>query len=183
MEQSTDTQSIPFFRVLRVITREVFTMIVPAILIALFINVFVAEAAMIKDGPSMEPNLYRGSRLMTEKISYRFHLPQRGDVVIVDQPGDEVSLIKRVVGLPGETVEVRKGHTFINGEALDEPWITHFGGPGYPAAQIPAGHVFIMGDNRPNSRDSRHIGPVPIERITNRARFVFWPPDQVKIVP
>ena len=170
-------------QIIKAIVREVITTIIPAVLLALLINTFVAQAATIKDGPSMEPNLYRGSHLMTEKVSYRLHQPLRGDVVIAEQPGEAVSLIKRVVGLPGETVEVRDGHTFINGEPIDEPWITWFGGPGYPPTQIPPGHVFILGDNRPQSRDSRHIGPVPLEQVTRQAMFVFWPPAQIKRIP
>jgi len=83
--------------------------VLPALLVALFINVFVAEAALVERGPSMEPNLYRGYRVMTEKVSYLLHPPSRGDVVIADRPGSEVALIKRVVALPGETVEVRGG--------------------------------------------------------------------------
>ncbi|MDY7075457.1 MAG: signal peptidase I [Chloroflexota bacterium] len=163
---------------------EITTTVLPAILIALFINVYVAEAALIEEGPSMQPNLYRGDRVMMEKISYRFHLPQRGDVVIADRPGEtEVSLIKRIVALPGETVEVRGGHTFINGEPIEEPWVTHFGGVNYPPTSVPPGHVFILGDNRPQSRDSRAIGPVPIDALNGRARFVYWPPDQIKWIP
>jgi signal peptidase I len=162
---------------------ELVTTVVPALLIALFITVFVAEAAAIEDGPSMQPNLYRGYRVVIEKISYRLHPPRRGDIVIADRPGDEVSLIKRVVALPGETIEVRGGHTFIDGQAIEEPWVTNFGGPGYPPTLVPPDHVFIMGDNRPNSRDSRAIGPVPISEIKGRVWLVCWPFDQFELIP
>ena len=91
--------------------REFITIVLPAVVIALVINVYVAQAVTIDDGPSMQPTLYRGSRVMTEKISYRFHPPRRGDVVVVERSGNEKSLIKRIVALPGETVEVRGGHT------------------------------------------------------------------------
>lgn len=157
--------------------------ILPALLVALFINVFVAEAALVEHGPSMEPNLYRGYRVMAEKVSYRFHPPCRGDVVIADRPGNEVSLIKRVVALPGETVEVRNGHTFINGEQIEEPWVTNFGGPSYPPTVVPPDHVFVLGDNRSNSRDSRAIGPVPVDTIKGHVWLVYWPLDQIKLVP
>jgi signal peptidase I len=162
---------------------ELVSTILPALLVALFINVFVAEAALIDHGPSMEPNLYRGYRVMTEKVSYLLHPPNRGDVVVADLPGSEVALIKRVVGLPGELVEVREGHTFINGEPIEEPWVTNFGGPSYPPTVVPLDHVFIMGDNRSNSRDSRAIGPVPVDTITGHVWFVYWPLDQIKLVP
>jgi signal peptidase I len=157
--------------------------ILPALLVALFINVFVAEAALVEYGPSMEPNLYRGYRVMTEKVSYFLHPPRRGDVVVADRPGNEVSLIKRVVALPGETVEVRGGHTFINGERIEEPWVTHFGGPSYPPTVVPPDHVFILGDNRSASRDSRSIGPVAVDSIKGRVWFVYWPLDQIKLMP
>ena len=131
----------------------------------------------------MQPGLYRGYRVMTEKITYRFSPPRRGDVVIADQPSDEPTLIKRVLGLPGETIEVRDGHTFINGNAIAEPWIRTFGGPDYPPTVVPEAHVFILGDNRANSRDSRAIGPVPIEAIRGRVWLVFWPLDEIRFAP
>jgi signal peptidase I len=154
---------------------EVITTLIPAVLIALFINVYIAEAAEIEAGPSMQPNLFAGYRIMTEKISYHLHEPQRGDIVVIERPEDEGNLIKRVVGLAGETIEIRAGHTYVNGEAIDEPWVTYFGGRDIPAMVIPDGHIYIMGDNRPNSRDSRDIGPVPIESIIGKGWFVYWP--------
>jgi len=162
---------------------ELVITVCPALLVALFINVFVAEAALVEYGPSMEPNLYRGYRVMAEKVSYHLHPPYRGDVVIVDRPGNEVSLIKRVVALPGETVEVRGGHTFINGKQIEESWVINFGGPSYPPTLVPPDHVFILGDNRSNSRDSRAIGPVPMDTIKGHVWLVYWPLDQIKLVP
>jgi signal peptidase I len=162
---------------------ELATAVLPALVIALFVNVYVAEAVAVEQGPSMQPNLYCGHRVMTEKISYRFHLPRRGDVVIVERPGGEKSLIKRVVALPGETVEIRGGHTFVDGQPVKEPWVTSFGGPGYPPTLVPPGHVFILGDNRSNSRDSRAIGPVPVKTIKGRAWLIYWPLDQIKLMP
>jgi signal peptidase I len=162
---------------------ELVTAVLPALAVALLVNVFVAEAVVVENGPSMQPNLYRGYRVMTEKISYRLHLPRRGDIVIVEQPGEQVTLIKRVVALPGELVEVRGGHTFINGQQIEEPWVTNFGGPDYPPTRVPPDHVFILGDNRSNSRDSRAIGPVPVKMIKRRAWLIFWPLDQIRLVP
>jgi len=159
---------------------DIVSTIVPAVLIALLVNVFVVQAMTI-DGPSMQPNLYYDQHVMIEKITYRFvHGPRRGDVVTFDLPGEEIPLIKRVVALPGETVEVRGGQVFIDGELLEEPWITQLGGPGYPSTVVPPLHVFVLGDNRPSSRDSRYFGPVSLEQIIGRALFVYWPPDQAK---
>jgi signal peptidase I len=161
---------------------EIITTLVPAILIAFFINVYIAEAAEIEAGPSMQPNLYAGYRVMTEKISYYMHEPRRGDIVVVERPEVEGNLIKRVMGLPGEMIEVRGGHTHINGEPIEEPWVEYFGGKDIPPTRIPDGHVFIIGDNRPVSRDSRDIGAVPIETIIGRAWFVYWPVDAAQFL-
>jgi signal peptidase I len=163
--------------------RELTTAFLPAILIALFVHVYVAEAVSIEDGPSMQPNLYAGYRVMTEKISYRFRPPQRGDIVVVILPSDEPALIKRVMATEGETVEVRGGHTFIDGQAINEPWVAHFGGMSYAAHQVPQGCVFILGDNRAVSYDSRAIGPVPIGEILGRAWLVYWPLGQARLLP
>ncbi len=163
--------------------REVLTTILPALLLALLVNLYVGEAVAIEDGPSMQPNLYRGDRMITEKVSYRFHAPRRGDVVVVDRPGNEVNLVKRVVALEGETVEVRGGHTFVNGQPIDEPWVKEFGGPSYGPEVVPRDHVFILGDNRAVSHDSRAIGPVPVDSVRGHVLLVYWPPDQIKMVP
>ncbi len=154
-----------------------------AVVIAMMIHVFVAQAIVVA-GPSMRPTLDYGQQVMVEKITYRFaHGPRRGDVVVVDVPNEETPLIKRVIALAGETVEVRGGRVLVNGRLLDEPWDTRQGGADYPATRIPPLHVFVLGDNRASSRDSRVFGPVSVDHIVGRAWFVYWPPDQVKMVP
>ena len=165
------------------LTRELATAVIPAVLIALFVNVHVAEAAKVQEGPSMQPNLYVGYRVMTEKVSYLFHEPRRGDIVVVDLPEEGIPLIKRVVGVAGEEVRVSSGHVWINGQAIHEPWVRYYGGRDYPATVIPEGHVFILGDNRGNSRDSRMIGPVPVKSIKGRAIFIYWPLEALEIIP
>lgn len=170
-----------FLETARSIAWELFTTVAPALIVVLFINVFVAEATVVKDGPSMQPNIYRGERVLMEKISYHLHPPRRGDVVVAERPDGEIALIKRVIGLPGEVIEVRQGHVWINGEPLDESWVAYFGGPGYPATRVPDDCVFILGDNRPNSRDSRAIGPVPLSTIRGRGWMIYWPPSEIKI--
>ena len=160
---------------------DIVSTVVPAILIALVVNVFVVQAITV-DGPSMQPNLYYVYRVMVEKVTYSFHGPRRGDVVVVDLPDEETTLIKRAVALPGETVEVRGGQTFIDGQLLDEPWVAQLGGPNYFPTLVPPLHIFILGDNRPVSRDSRYFGPVPIDHVIGRAWLIYWPPDQVKLL-
>jgi signal peptidase I len=163
--------------------RELLETVLPAILIALLINVFVGQATRV-EGLSMEPSLHSDQRLVVEKVSYRFSGPQRFDIVVLKLPsqGDEL-LIKRVVGLPGETVEIRDGGVFINGEALDEPYISEETRPGRnDRITVPPLHVYVLGDNRNHSNDSRSFGPVPIENIVGRAWISYWPPEELGLI-
>ena len=167
------------WHILRVL-REVLETILPALLIALLINVFIGQATRV-DGMSMEPNLHTDQRLVVEKLSYRFHGPQRFDVVVLKLPsqGDEL-LIKRVIGLPGETVEVRSGKVYINGELLEEPFLQQGMRPGRDIRiVVPPLHVYVMGDNRNHSNDSRNFGTVPIDDIIGRAWLSYWPPEEI----
>lgn len=169
-------------RLLRLL-REVVETVLPAILIALLINVFVGQATRV-EGQSMEPNLHSDQRLVVEKMSYRFHGPDRFDVVVLKLPsqGEEL-LIKRVVGLAGEAVEIRDGQVYINGEPLDEPFISGETGPGRNGhVVVPPLHVYVLGDNRNHSNDSRSFGPIPIDNIVGRAWLSYWPPEEVGLV-
>ena len=167
-------------RLLLCAVREMARTILPAILIALFVNVFVAQA-MVVHGPSMQPNLRYQQRVIVEKVTYRFvHGPRQGDVVVMHVPGEDEPLIKRVVALPGEMVEVRDGRVFIDGQLRQEPWTTRQGGPDLPPTLVPALHVFVLGDNRASSLDSRSFGPVPVDQIIGRAWCIYWPLDQAK---
>lgn len=163
--------------------REIIFSLVPALLIALFVNFFVTEAAVVEQGPSMQPNLYVGYRVMTEKVSYRFHEPNLGDIVIIERAGREVDLVKRIIALPGEIVEVRSGRVWINGEQLSEPYVEEFGGPSYGPSRVPDGSVFILGDNRHLSHDSRAFGPVSLDSVNRRVIFIYWPPEEIKVFP
>jgi signal peptidase I len=118
-----------------------------------------------------------------EKISYQFGLPQRGDVVIVDRPGEGTNLIKRVIGLPGDVIEIKSGQVWIDGESINEPWVENFGGPSVSARKVPPDFIFILGDNRSLSMDSRTIGPVPINTVIGRVILIYWPPGSVKLFP
>jgi signal peptidase I len=162
--------------------RELAETIVPAVIIALVINLFLAQATQVL-GQSMEPNLHTSQRVVVEKVTYRFlHGPRRGDIVVIDLPGQTEMLIKRVMGLPGETVEVRGGEVFINGERVEETWAIRPGGGSYGPQTIPPLHVFVMGDNRGASNDSRNFGPVHIDHIIGQAWFSYWPLEDVGFV-
>ena len=104
------------------------------------------------------------------------------DIVVIDLPGQTEMLIKRVVGLPGESVEVRNGQVYIDGEQLDEPWTVRPGGGNYGPQTIPPLRVFVMGDNRGASNDSRSFGPVAIEHVVGHAWFSYWPPEYIGVV-
>lgn len=156
--------------------RELLETIVPALLIAVLINVFLGQATRV-DGQSMEPGLHTDERLVVEKLSYRLHGPQRFDIVVIRVPsqGDDL-LIKRVIGLPGETVEIRDGVVYIDQVALEEDFVEQRTYPGRDAkVTVPPLHIFVMGDNRTHSNDSRSFGPVPIENIVGRAWLAYWP--------
>jgi signal peptidase I len=167
------------------VIRELAETIIPAVVIAIFINLFLVQATQVL-GQSMEPNLHTQQRVLVEKVTYRFlHAPQRGDIVVIDLDKENKSddmLIKRVIGLPGDTIEIRSGEVTIDGERLEESWMTNLGGGNYGPTTIPPLHVFVMGDNRGASNDSRNFGPVHVDNLVGRAWFSYWPLEDVGLV-
>jgi len=162
--------------------RDLFGTIVPAVVIALLIHAFLAQATRVY-GQSMEPNLHTDERLVVEKLSYRFHGPRRGDIVVLHDPsGGPELLIKRVVGLPGERISMSDGRVYIDGVALVEPYLSQDTLGSGKSWLVPPLTVFVMGDNRNASRDSRVFGPVSLDQIVGRALFRYWPPTEVGTV-
>ena len=153
---------------------EVVDTVLPALVIAVLINLFVAQGTYVH-GQSMEPNLHTDQRLIVEKVSYRLRDPRRGDIVVVRVPDHEVPLIKRVIGLPGETVEIREGRVWVDGQPLDEVYLENIQQRDYGPSTVPDLHVFVMGDNRNHSNDSRFFGPVHVDQIWGRAWLSYWP--------
>ena len=149
-----------------------------------FVRPFVMEAFWIPSG-SMIPTLEIGDRVLVNKFIYRFTEPKRGDIVVftsVDNPKED--LIKRVVGVPGDKVAVRGGKLFLNGEPQKEPY-TNKKLPDrsfFARTTVPKDHVFVMGDNRGNSADSRVFGPLPKKNIEGEAFLRFWPPDRIGLL-
>jgi signal peptidase I len=130
------------------------------------------------DGASMEPTLHTAERLLVNKFVYRFRLPAAGEIVVLQDPGTPArELIKRVVAVAGETVEVKQGVVYVNGKALKEPFknVDFALGPDAGPQVVPANHIFVMGDNRARSLDSRAIGMIPRENVDGKAFFMFWP--------
>jgi signal peptidase I len=157
------------------VVRDIFGTIVPAVIIALLIHLFVAQATRVY-GQSMEPNLHENQRLVIEKVSYRLHGPRRGDVVVLHDPaGSSELLIKRVVALAGERVMVGQGRVYIDRVALGEPYLTQETTGPDRTWTVPPLSVFVMGDNRGASRDSRTFGAVRISDIVGHAVFRYWP--------
>ncbi len=142
------------------------------------------------DGSSMEPTFYGDDRLVVSRVHYLLGEPQRGDILVFNAVVEEeaeqgVMLIKRVIGLPGETVELREQAVYINGEALDEPYINE---PCYirhctdQAWVLAENEYFMVGDNRNNSRDSRRFGPVPLNKIVGQVVFRYWPIASIGLI-
>ena len=162
--------------------KDILGTFVPALVIVLVLNLFVAQATRV-EGQSMEPNLHNNQRLIIEKITYRFFPAQRGDIVVLklpDRPGPP--LIKRVVGLSGEVVEIRDGQVYIDGRLLSEPYLNQLTYSSRPSETVPDGSLFVMGDNRGYSSDSRAFGVVSLEFIVGRAWFCYWPPEDIGFV-
>ena len=154
--------------------------------LAVVIILFLYQPVKV-EGTSMMPALVDQERIFINKFVYRLGLEDvaRGDTVVFWFPGDPTkSYIKRVIGLPGDTVEVREGLTFVNGRKLDEPYVPmeFRDRMSVPRFRVPEDHFFVMGDHRSSSNDSRSWGPVPRAAIYGKAEFVYWPPDRVGTV-
>ena len=165
------------------------SVLIGALVLAMIVRTFLFQAFYIPS-PSMEPTLWSGDRILVNKLSYQLHDVNRGDLVVFRSSSGGTSgddLIKRVIALPGERVTAEGGRLLIGGGLLIEPYLPFREGtadfglvpwctePELGACTVPDGHVFVMGDNRSNSRDSRFFGPVPIESIIGRAFVRVWP--------
>lgn len=160
-------------------------MLIVAVLVALSINQFVFQIIRV-EGPSMQPTFWTGERVFTEKISYTFREPRRKEVVVARYFPDSDQVIKRVIGLPGDTIEIRNGVIYINDDILDESAYWHDIISYYnemPPVVIPEKHVFLIGDNRNNSYDSREVGPVPYNQIVGHVAFRIWPLNRIGRFP
>jgi signal peptidase I len=184
--------------------REYTEAILIALLLALFIRTFIIQAFKIPSG-SMETTLLIGDHILVSKFSYGMHVPneipfirkrlfkdiiffqsppERGDIIVFKFPKDETrDFIKRVIGLPGDTLELRRQKVFINGKPYEDPFARHIKEPGpdplvprdkFGPVRVPEGHVFVMGDNRENSEDSRFWGFLNVDKIRGKAQAIYW---------
>lgn len=152
-------------------------------------------APIVVDGPSMLTTLHDRDQMIVNKIDYRFNEPERFDIVVF-HANDKKDFIKRVVGLPGEHVAVKEDVLYIDGEAVDEPFLDHdtttpnalptndFTLENLPGEHetIPEGHVLVLGDNRGNSTDSRMLGVIPIDSIVGKTSLIYWPLDRIQML-
>lgn len=176
---------------------ELVGVVVVAILVAVLLRTFVVATYSIPSG-SMEPTLQIGDRIVVDKLSYHLHGVDRTNIVVFSTPPNEdcagppvADLVKRVIGLPGEIISLKDGNVYINGRFLPEPFLPPdirndtYPGPSSDAYslkhayRIPAGDVYVMGDNRPNSCDSRYWGPIPESSIVGKVDLRIWPLSRI----
>jgi signal peptidase I len=159
--------------------------IAPVLLgIAVFALFHVTVGSFKVYGSSMLPTIEEGEYIMVSKAAYFFGEPHRGDIIVFDSPQDPRSdLIKRIIGLPGDTVEIRDDKVTVNGTTLAEPYTLE--PPHYlmMPEEIPAGHYFVLGDNRNNSSDSHRGWTVPRQNIVGKAWITYWPPYRWRLIP
>lgn len=163
---------------------EIAKTVATAAILAFGIRTFVAEARYIPSS-SMEPTLEINDRLIIEKLSYHFRAPERGDVVVFNptetlkEQNFHEAFIKRVIGLPGDTIEVKNGRVYVNNEPLLEKYIAEKPLYDYGPVTVPKGQYLVLGDNRNNSYDSHYWGFVPQENLIGRAVVRFWPVNRL----
>ena len=161
--------------------RELVDTVVLAFVLFVIINALTARVRV--DGPSMEPSFFHNNRVIVSKISYMLGDIQRGDVIVFPAPPNpNEDYIKRVIGLPGDEVMVMNGTVYVNGETLTEPYISAPPISNMHPTTVPEGQVFVMGDNRNVSSDSRSWGPLQIDDIIGKAVFVYWPFERIHVV-
>ncbi len=169
--------------------RDFLTTFVLAAIIFFLLNIVIVVPPSIVISGSMEPTLEIGQRLIIGKIAYTLHQPRRGDIITFHPPDNQHGdYIKRIIGLPGESVEIKNGIVYIHKEngnvlTLDEPYITNPARDSFRGGTIPKNGYFVLGDNRNNSGDSRQGWTVPRENIIGKAWLTIWPPGRWGLAP
>lgn len=150
--------------------------------VVLYFGINAISARVRVDGLSMNPTLQHGEYVLVSRLAYKTGVPARGDIIVFSFPMDQKQdLIKRVIGLPGETIEIRGGEVLVNGAKLDEPYIAQ--SPVYNGVWIVSeGQLFVLGDNRNDSKDSHQWGLLPIENVIGKALLIYWPPPDWKLI-
>jgi len=136
---------------------------------------------VIVSGPSMEPTLHNNERLTMNKFIYKLSTPKRGDIVVFHATDDD-DYIKRVIGEPGDNIEYKENQLYINGQVINEDYIPKIEMEDFGPVTIPENNIFVMGDNRLNSTDSRILGTIPLNKVIGRTKFIIWPLNRMKIL-
>jgi signal peptidase I len=161
--------------------RDIIITILVALLIFILLQTTIGSFRVY--GTSMMPGIKDGEYIMVAKITYIFQPPQRGDIIVFNSPRNPGNdLIKRVIGIPGDTVEIKDSKVFINHNPITEPYVLEQPSYHYPSEQIPPGQYFVLGDNRNNSADSHTGWLLPKENIIGKALFSYWPPPNWAII-
>lgn len=166
-------------------TRRILLEIIQTIVLALalFFAINLISARIRVDGSSMRPSFHNGDYVIVNRLAYQWSEIQRGDVVVFPYPlNPEEDYIKRVIGLPGDRVAIYGGSTYVNGQSIDEPYIGNKPPGDLAEVVVPAGYVYVLGDNRNASSDSRAWGPLQIEAILGKAIFRYYPFDAIGII-
>jgi signal peptidase I len=179
-ERETEPVATPRSGAAKSFLREVLETVVLAGLIFALINLVSVRVQV--ESISMQPTLYAGEFVLVNKLAYKFGEPQRGDIIVFEQTFDpEEPYIKRIIGLPGDTVEIRGGRVYVNGNLLHEPYIKD--SPRYEDSWVvPEGQLFVLGDNRNNSSDSHIWGFVSLDQVIGRAEAVYWPVSEWELL-
>lgn len=150
--------------------------------VVLYFGINAVSARVRVDGFSMRPTLQDGEYILINKLAYKLGEPMRGDIVVFVFPvNPEEDLIKRIIGLPGDTITVQDGVLSINGVVMDEPYIN--APPAYDGTwQVAQGELFVLGDNRNDSRDSHQWGLLPVGNVIGRAVLIYWPPEEWQVI-
>lgn len=150
--------------------------------VVLYFGINAISARVRVDGLSMNPTLQHGEYVLVSRLAYKTGMPERGDIIVFSFPMDErQDLIKRVIGLPGETISIHNGEVLVNGAKLAEPYIAQ--APVYSGEwTVPAGQLFVLGDNRNDSKDSHQWGLLPVENVIGKALLIYWPPPDWKLI-
>jgi len=161
--------------------RELLETVISAGVIAFIIITFIGQVTVVR-GASMEPTLHNNERLIANKISYRFESPKRSEILIFKPPLEiKRNYIKRIIGIPGDKIEIIKGEIYLNDNKLEENYIEYKSYEDLSAVLVPDDYFFVLGDNRLNSSDSRYWGFFPRKNVVGRAWVVFWPLNKIRL--
>lgn len=156
--------------------------LIVAFVLAQLIMVSVAQAFQVEQY-SMEPTLLPRDRVLVDKVTYRFRQPHRGDIVVLKYPlNEQRNYIKRIVALPGDRLQVKEGKLYINGRRSQESYLNGSPQGNYGPVIVPRGSVFVMGDNRNNSEDSRAFGALKKDLLVGQALLIYWPPIRLRLL-